>query len=306
MRLLMDDLYAKCSIRDSILWYYTPMARSFTSHLPARVTVFDCMDELSLFKNAPACIRKAEAELLSKADVVFTGGLSLFEAKKHLHPNIHPMPSSIDMDHFSQARTMSSDPEQLKDVPHPRLGFAGVIDERMDVELLDQVSKENPDWHFVLVGPVVKIAPSALPVRGNIHYLGQRPYSELPVLFAGFDVALLPFAHNDSTKYISPTKTPEYLAAGRRVVSTSIRDVVRPYGEEGLIHIADTPAEFTAAITNALREDSDPNLRRKWLEHVDAFLAHNSWDRTWLHMMELLEEAIAKRGEANKSQVGTQ
>jgi UDP-galactopyranose mutase len=292
---LVDGMFTKCGIRDAILWYYTPLARSFTRHLPARVTIYDCMDELSLFNGAPPSIKAAEAELLAVADVVFTGGVSLYEDKPQCHANIHPVPSSIDAGHFRKSRTLVEEALDQKSIPHPRLGFAGVIDERFDANLLDAVAMAHPEWHFVMVGPIVKIDPAILPQHANIHYLGQRPYGELPDYFAGWDVALMPFARNDATRYISPTKTPEYLAAGRPVVSTSIRGVVRPYGQLGLVRIADSPDDFGEAILHALRDHEDLNKREEWLRNVDAFLGETSWDHTWSRMMSLLDGAIAGR-----------
>jgi len=217
---------------------------------------------------------------------VFTGGQSLYEAKRHAHPNIHPFPSSVDAAHFAQARTPNDDPADQASIPRPRLGFFGVIDERMDLELLAGVASERPDWHLVMLGPVVKIDPASLPTAPNIHYLGGKQYDELPRYIAGWDVALLPFARNDATRFISPTKTPEYMAAGRPVVSTSIRDVVRPYGEQGLVRIADTVDDFVDACAAALAEDAGPRLRA-----ADAFLQQTSWDGTWLRMRQLVDEA---------------
>ncbi len=299
LRLLIDDLFSECKIRDYLLWYYTPMALSFTSHLTPLGTVYDCMDELSAFKNAPPVMREREAELLKRADVVFTGGQSLYEAKCHQHPNIHPFPSSIDAAHFAQARTITTDPEDQAAIPHPRLGFFGVIDERLDIELLKGVAEARPDWHLVIIGPVVKIAPEDLPRCANIHYLGGKDYKELPAYLAGWDAALLPFARNEATRFISPTKTPEYLAAARPVVSTSIRDVVRPYGEKNLVKIADNVEEFVTACEAALRERDD----REWLLEVDAFLAGTSWDQTWIEMMEQIERAINARNDSLEAQV---
>jgi UDP-galactopyranose mutase len=291
-RLLLDELLQRCRILDYILWYYTPMAIPFTRHLSPMVTVFDCMDELSAFKFAPGTLRKYEAELLARADVVFTGGQSLYEAKRGQHRNIHPFPSSIDGEHFAQARTIAHDPEDQTNIPHPRLGFFGVIDERMDLDLLDQVALARPDWHLVMIGPVVKIDPADLPRRQNIHYLGGKDYSQLPAYLAGWDAALLPFAINESTRFISPTKTPEYLAAGKPVVSTPIRDVVRPYGEMGLVHIARTPAEFVEAIETALARKEDS---ADWLLKIDKMLSQNSWDQTWTRMMKMIEGAADAR-----------
>jgi UDP-galactopyranose mutase len=289
-RSMVNRLLAEHDISEYVLWYYTPMAMPWTRHLQGVATVYDCMDELSAFKGAPRALKDREAELFKRADLVFTGGQSLYEVKRDQHKNAYAFPSSIDAAHFAQARCLSAEPADQAEIPHPRLGFFGVIDERMDIELLDAVAAARPDWHLVMIGPVVKIDPADLPRRENIHYLGGKSYTELPSYLAGWDVALLPFARNESTRFISPTKTPEYLAAGRAVVSTSIRDVVRPYGEQGLVHIADEPAEFTAAVEAAMNEDAATRLGQ-----VDAFLAETSWDQTWGRMAELIEDVIAAR-----------
>jgi UDP-galactopyranose mutase len=224
---------------------------------------------------------------MSRADLVLTGGQSLYEAKRHQHDNIHPFPSSVDVAHFAQARQISEDPPDQEEIPHPRLGFFGVIDERMDLELIDGVAQSRPDWHLVLLGPVVKIDPAQLPHRSNIHYLGPKQYEDLPEYIAGWDVALLPFARNEATRFISPTKTPEYMAAGLPVVSTSIRDVVRPYGQQGLVRIADDVPAFVAACEAALAEDASERVRQ-----ADAFLRQTSWDGTWLRIRLLVEQLL--------------
>jgi UDP-galactopyranose mutase len=287
---MIDRLFAEHNITQHILWYYTPMARAWTRHLQPAAVVYDCMDELSAFKGAPSALKEREAELFKCADLVFTGGQSLYEVKRHQHKNIFAFPSSIDAPHFAQARSAQDEPADQADIPHPRLGFFGVIDERMDIELLKGVAQARPDWHLVMIGPVVKIDPATLPRRANIHYLGSKSYQELPSYLAGWDVALLPFARNESTRFISPTKTPEYLAAGCPVVSTSIRDVMRPYGELGLVHIADTPEEFVAGIEAAMNEDAATRMRE-----VDSFLAQISWDQTWGRMAELIEDVVTTR-----------
>jgi UDP-galactopyranose mutase len=287
---LLRELFSNHGIRDYVLWYYTPMAMEFTRGLTPRAVVYDCMDELSAFAGAPAAMRQLETELLDRADVVFTGGHTLYESKRHSHPNVHAFPSSVDLEHFSRGRVPQTDRDDQAHIPHPRLGFFGVVDERMDLELLGRISALRPDWHLVIVGPVVKIDPSVLPVAPNIHYLGPKSYDELPSYIAGWDVALLPFARNDATRYISPTKTPEYLAAGKPVVSTSIRDVVRPYGVQGLARIADDPDEFVAAVEAALIEDAAERLRE-----ADAFLTQTSWDGTWTRMYRLVTAAMTAR-----------
>lgn len=289
---LVEKLLAEQGVADFVLWYYTPMALRFTRSLRALATVYDCMDELSAFRGASPLLRTLEQELLARADLVFTGGQSLYEAKRGRHPRVYAFPSSIDYPHFARARAAAgtADPADQADIARPRLGFFGVIDERFDVELIEAVARLRPDWQLVLIGPVVKIDPATLPRRDNIHYLGMKSYEELPAYLAGWDAALLPFARNESTRFISPTKTPEYLAAGRPVVSTSIRDVVRPYGELGLVRIADTPEEFVAACDAAMNEDASPRVER-----ADAFLAQTSWDRTWARMSEMIEEVVAAR-----------
>ncbi len=289
LRGLLDELIQTYAIRDHIAWYYTPMALGFSDHLSPRATVYDCMDELSAFAGAPAGLRAAEHELMRRADLVFTGGVSLYEAKRRLHPQVHAFPSSVDVPHFAQARRIITQPADQADIPRPRLGFFGVVDERFDVPLLAAISAQRPEWQFVILGPIVKIDPAALPRAANIHYLGQKSYAELPSYIAGWDVALLPFARNEATRFISPTKTPEYLAAGKPVVSTSIRDVVRPYGESGVVRIADSPADFVAAAEAAMAED--PAARQV---KVQRLLEGISWDRTWAGMHDLVTRAAAR------------
>jgi UDP-galactopyranose mutase len=291
-RALLDQLFAQQQIQQYICWYYTPMAIGFTQHLKPLAVIYDCMDELSAFKGASPVLKQQEAELFRRADLVFTGGQSLYEAKRNQHPNIYAFPSSVDVPHFAQARTIIQDPPDQANIPHPRLGFYGVIDERMDLELLAGIAAARPDWHLVIVGPVVKIDPAVLPQGQNIHYLSSKGYNELPTYLAGWDLAMLPFARNDSTRFISPTKTPEYLAAGKPVVSTSIRDVVRPYGKQGMVRIADTVDEFVAAADAAMQQDTQAS---GWLGQVDSFLEQISWDRTWSSMMKLIESAIATK-----------
>ncbi|MBI3654750.1 MAG: glycosyltransferase family 1 protein [Acidobacteria bacterium] len=290
--LLIDELILEQQISEYICWYYTPMALGFTRQLEPLATVFDCMDELSAFKNPPPRLKDREDELLERADVVFTGGFSLYEAKRHRHANIHPFPSSIEVEHFSQARQPLKEPNDQRNIPHPRLGFYGVIDERLDIELLDGLAQARPDWQIIMVGPVVKIDPADLPQHPNIHYLGGKAYQELPAYLSGWDVAMLPFARNESTKFISPTKTPEYLAAGVPVVSTSIRDVIRPYGQQGLVKIADRVEEFVAAAEYLL---SDAFNKTAWLRQVEEALMYNSWDRTWARMNHLINAVLTAR-----------
>lgn len=299
-KLLLNHLISSMKLNQYFSWYYTPMALPFTEHLSPEFVVFDCMDELSAFKFAPAELKSREKQLLEKADVVFTGGHSIFEAKKDQHSNIHPFPSSIDKNHFGLARTIKKEPADQAAIPHPRFGFAGVIDERLDIDLVRQVATEKPDWHFVMIGPVVKIDPASLPDLPNIHYFGGKDYKELPNYISGWDVAIIPFAMNESTKFISPTKTPEYLAGGKPVISTPIKDVVHPYGANKLVHIASSPSEFIECGEKELRKRS----RKTWLNKVDNFLAGNSWDRTWSQMVRQIENIFTAQTESGAIKVG--
>lgn len=290
---MIDELLLTQGVEEYVVWYYSPMALGFSRHLEPRATVYDVMDELSLFRGAPAAMVEREEELFARADVVFTGGVSLYEAKKNRHPNVHLFPSSIDAQHFEAARRPVAEPADQAGLPRPRVGFFGVIDERMDLELLAAIADSRPEVQIVMVGPVVKIDPADLPVRPNIHYLGPRSYTDLPRYIAGWNVALMPWALNDATRFISPTKTPEYLAAGKNVVSTAVRDVIDPYGVEALVKIAGSTREFVQAIDEALTQTDDE--RNQWLKRVDAHLATTSWDRTWASMDAEISAVLAGR-----------
>lgn len=289
---LVQQLLEEQELHDYIVWMYTPMAMPLAQELTPTAVVFDCMDELSAFKFAPVELVEREVALMKWADVVFTGGPSLFKAKKHRHSNIHCFPSSVDAAHFRQALTSSDAPDQAH-LPHPRLGFYGVIDERMDLELLDALATSHPDWHIVIVGPVVKISEEDLPRRANLHYTGQRKYEQLPSYLAGWDVCLLPFARNDSTRFISPTKTVEYMAAGKPVVSTPITDVAEPYGD--IVYLGSTPEEFIAACERALSASDEEREARA--VRAARVLERTSWDRTARAMEELINKVVEEKTE---------
>ena len=289
---LLSRLFINKKIEKFIAWYYTPMALKVSSHLKPEMIIYDCMDELSNFKFAPAELKIIETELFSKAQLVFTGGHSLYQAKKHAHHNIYPFPSSIDKAHFLRARNRLAQPLDQRSIPHTRFGFYGVIDERFNIQLIKEVAERRPEWQLILLGPIVKINPDDLPKLSNIHYLGSKSYTELPYYLSGWDITMIPFEKNDSTKYISPTKTPEYLAAGKPVISTSITDVVSPYGDKNLVYIADDANEFIAAAENELSKDKEQI--NQWLTDVDSFLENISWDYTTSQMMQKMEECMVE------------
>jgi hypothetical protein len=287
---LLDELINTHEIFDFVAWYYFPLAINYSNHLKPHVIVYDCMDELSAFKDAPSELIDCERRLLANADIVFTGGYRLYEAKKHQHKNIFPFPSAIDKDFFYPARTILKENPDQKSIPHPRLGFYGVIDERFDIDLVRKMASLRPGWHFIFIGPVVKIEASTLPLNDNIHYLGIKDYKELPSYISGWDLCIMPFAINASTEFISPTKTPEFLAAGKRVISTPIHDVVKPYGINGLVTIAETAEQFIETAEHDLRIAD----KIAWLYKVDQFLNSISWEETWNGMSSRID--IALRG----------
>jgi UDP-galactopyranose mutase len=294
-RELLGELRAKVGLRPSVAWFYTPMALDLAQGFDPSVFVYDCMDELSAFRGAPPALRRRERELFTRADLVFTGGHSLYEAKRVLHPNVHAFPSSVDAPHFASGRTGHlPEPADQRGLGGPRAGFYGVVDERMDLYLLERLADDLPGWSIVVIGPVVKIDPGSLPRRPNLHYLGPKTYEELPAYLAGWDVALMPFALNEATRFISPTKTLEYLAAGKPVVSTPIHDVVRPLGDLGLVRIGEGAA-FVEHVAGALRDRGTDRESRR-IAAADAWLASTSWDRTWDGMHALLRAAWSRRG----------
>jgi UDP-galactopyranose mutase len=283
----VDELIGNIDQDRCAFWYYTPMALDFTRHHRPRVIVYDNMDELSAFRGASPRLLELERELFALADVIFTGGLSLYEAKRERHSNIHAFPSSIDVQHFVHARSQHRiEPSDQRELSRPRLGFFGVIDERFDTDLVAQLAAQRPSWQLVMIGPVAKIDPVSLPRLPNIHWLGCKNYSDLPSYIGGWDVGIMPFAINEATRFISPTKTPEFLAAGVPVVSTPVTDVVRPYGKAGLVEIASTAEEFVSKTESLLSRK-----RTSWLAAVDRELAKTSWDKTWTKMQELNNSA---------------
>ena len=290
-RQLLDQLVQEQQINSPLLWYYTPDMLRISNHLSGSAIVYDCMDELSAFRGADPALAILERDLLTRADLVFTGGYSLYEAKRQQHPRVHPFPSGVDIAHFRPARTGLPEPEDQAKIPQPRLGFYGVIDERLDRSLLAAVADLRPDWQIVLVGPVLKIERDELPRRRNIHYLGRKPYSLLPAYLSGWDVALMPFALNAATRFISPTKTPEYLAGGRPVVSTPIVDVAHQYGKVPGVAIASTAEEFVKRAEECLALGRTPG---RWVPGVDRLLEDMSWDRIWQRMAALIEETVPR------------
>lgn len=302
LRDLLDMLIHTAVPEAPLLWFYTPAMFPFAQHVNAAAVVYDCMDELSAFRFADPALVDQERRLLARADLVFTGGYSLYDAKRGRHPNVHPFPSAVDLEHFAKARAGLIEPGDQNSLSGPKLGFFGVIDERIDLLLIDSIAAARPDWSLIMIGPVTKIDPDSLPCRPNIHWLGARDYAELPAYMAGWDVALMPFAVNAATRFISPTKTPEYLAGGLPVISSPIVDVIRQYGGFDAVAIAHDAPGFLAACESAL--DLPP--KGAWLDEADTLLRDQSWDKTHAAMRKEIERVIhGKAGPAARPHYDT-
>lgn len=285
---LIGEAMRDGGVEDYWVWLYTPMALPLAAGLSPRGVVYDCMDELTAFKQAPRQLVQRENALFKLADLVFTGGPSLYESKRHRHESVHCFSSSVDAAHFKAG---AADHPLQAGLPNPRLGWCGVIDERVNLELISDMAQARPDWQVVMVGPVVKIDPASLPRHPNIHWLGQQGYADLPSFINGWDVCLMPFAINEATRYISPTKMLEYMACGRPSVSTPIKDVVDPYGH--LVSIAATSEEFIAACDEILARS--PEQQAQHARDLAAAIALTSWEATASRMAELIEQADTDR-----------
>jgi UDP-galactopyranose mutase len=293
---LMQQVLEREKLKDYVLWFYTPMALPLAETLRPSTVVYDCMDELSAFLNAPPQLLEREERLLSLADTVFTGGPSLYRAKKDRHANVHCFPSSVDAKHFSAAASGIPEAGDQAGLARPRLGFFGVIDERIDLALLEKMADAHPEWQIAMVGPVVKIDPASLPRRPNLHYYGQRSYKELPQYLAGWDVCIQPFARNQATKFISPTKTLEYMAAERMIVSTPITDVAEPYGD--IVFLGQSAEDFIEACERALAAPEDEKASR--LSKMREVLARTSWDRTVASMEQVIARVMTPKAASVK------
>ncbi|MBA2597300.1 MAG: glycosyltransferase [Chloroflexia bacterium] len=271
-----------------IFWYYTPMALGAE---PVRIlpglTVYDAMDDLASFLAAPPELRDKERRMLAQVDLVFTGGPTLYRQRRDRHPAVHCFPSGVDGAHF--APRMSMTPVGLEGHRRPILGYYGVIDERLDLPLVAALAGARPEWTIALVGPVAKIDERAIPARDNIVRFGQQAYRDLPSFLAAFDIALMPFARNYATRAISPTKTLEYLAGGKPVISTPIADVIDLYGD--VVEIAATAAEFIAAAKSLLTRTGEED--RQWRTRAARLLVANDWEAIAAEMLDVMARARA-------------
>lgn len=270
-----------------VQWFYSPMtAPCLLGKFGAHGVVYDCMDELANFRFAPADIAAREQFLMSHADIVFTGGYQLFQAKSRHHPNVHFHGCGVDVAHFGRARLAQTEvPASVATLPRPVFGYFGVIDERLDYTLIAALAERYPDASIVMAGPLAKVERDQLPDLSNIHWLGQQSYEALPALVKGFDVCLMPFALNEATRYINPTKTLEYMAAGKPIVSTAVADVVRNFTP--VVDVARSQDGFVQAVERAWRQP-DAALIDQGVERAQGA----SWKSTVATMRREIQHAL--------------
>jgi glycosyltransferase involved in cell wall biosynthesis len=289
---LLENSIPKSSLESAFFWIYSPYFVGVLDYFNPKMIIYDCMDELANFKYASPNLRKYEKELMAKSDIVFTGGKSLYESKKDLHRNIFCFPSAIDIKHFEKSFSKkTSIPEDIAGIKKPIVGFYGVIDERLDLDLIAKVAKQLSSVSFVFMGPIAKINPDALPKNPNIFYLGKKEYAFLPNYLKGIDITFMPFELNDATKYISPTKTLEFMAAHKPIISTPIYDVVREFSN--VVQIVHTPEEMIQAI-NAYLHESD-HQRKKRIQLQKKIVKMRTWDDTVRHMNQIMVDTFQKK-----------
>ncbi|HEY0714316.1 MAG TPA: glycosyltransferase [Polyangia bacterium] len=286
LKRIVDRLIVEHDLQDHVAWYDSPLALGYTAQLAPRLTVYDCVEDPSASKRDPVRFASLESALLRRADLVITGGQSGYEAKALHHPRVHRLAGGVDVRHFRRARSPLPVPADQHVIPRPRIGYAGVIDDRVDLTLIEQVAAANPGFQLVLLGAVVNIDPATLPRLSNIHYLGAKSYKELPAYLAGWDVAMLPLVRLGGGAALA-NKTAELLSAGRPIVATSVRDIVRPYGSDRLVRLADEPGEFANAIHASLATDLR-DLRAR----ADRTLARMTWDALARQLADLMADRI--------------
>lgn len=279
---------------DPVLWFYTPMpAPTMLGEFDEVGVVYDCMDELAQFKDAPADIRNREQFLLSRADVVFTGGRNLYQTKSRVHSNVHYFGCGVDIHHFGRARLPETEiADELKNLSSPIAGYFGVIDERLDYELIAKLAQAKPDWTFVMVGPIVKVNPASLPQAANLKWLGQRDYKDLPRYLKAYDVCLMPFALNEATQYINPTKTLEYMAGNKPILSTAVVDVVKNFTP--VVQVAYSQEEFVEKL------EATRKLGAYALQSGLAMASGASWESIVDNIKRLVKQAIFLESDINQ------
>ncbi len=277
----------------AVQWFYDPMAvTAFAGRMNESAIVYDCMDELSQFKGAPPALVERERDLLRVADVVFAGGRKMHESKSRFNANCHFYGCGVDVEHFGRARdAKTSVPDDMAALSGPTLGYFGVVDERLDYELLAKLADADPDWNIVMVGPMTKIDPAIVPQRPNLHWLGGREYSRLPAYAKGFDVCLMPFARNEATEYINPTKALEYMATARPIVSSDVPDVVSNFSS--VVGIARSHDEFIALCRTALQSPDQQAVARGVQMAED-----NTWDAIVAKLEAHIDDVLAARAAA--------
>ncbi len=284
---LLTEKLKSHNTTEYICWYYSPKAINYSQKLTPKLIIFDCMDECCGYEGADTEVNESEKKLLEVTDLVFTGGRSLCNAKKLLHKNVHLFPDSIDYERFN-GNTKQAKKNIIKK-PAAKIGYFGVIDERLDLNLLDKIAANKPKWKFEIAGPIVENMHGKLPERKNITFTGDIRDEEIPSIIGEWDAAILPYSKNNSTENTAPSRLLVYFAANKNIVSTSINDIVHYFGENGMVRIADEPDDFVKALEAAIKYKPEA----EWQKKVDSIIRKTTWEKTWNGMSKKINKLLS-------------
>jgi glycosyltransferase involved in cell wall biosynthesis len=256
--------------RKPLIYTFVPASAWVVDRLDGERVIYHCVDEFSQFAGAGPEIAELERELIERSDLVITCSEPLREAKSRINPNTVLVRHGVEHAHFAKA--LDDDtviPDDVRDLPRPIIGFYGLVAEWVDLEAMERVAGAFPEGSLVIVGEINNARIDSLERLPNVHFLGRKPYSQLPGYCKAFDVALLPFVKNDLTENANPLKLREYLAAGLPVVATNIPEA-RALAKSGVL-LAHTPADFPPLVGRALQTRGPDRARSE-------AMARESWD----------------------------
>lgn len=283
LRELIDELIFEEEIINFTLWLQTPRAFRYARDIDATTIIYECMEDYDNINNFSENLFQVEKELMENSDIIFVVSEALYQKKKFQHHNIHVFPNSADYFHFIQSRDFILDPYDQIHIPHPRIGFYGIIDQSIDLKLIDEIAQIREDLNFVFIGPLKDTKFSQLPTRKNIYYLEQKDYNLIPLYVAEWDCGLLPFCINEVTQYSSPHQTAELLMAGKPIVATHIPDISIRFGKKSLAKMASNAEDFSEKIDKAILESKE----QKWKELIDNELKNETWDQVFKKMCDI-------------------
>jgi glycosyltransferase involved in cell wall biosynthesis len=277
-------------IRRPIAWFMVPHLSSVVGRLGERLSVYYCIDDYSALPDVnEEAVRAMDEELTRKADLVFVASDTLLDQKSALNPNTHVSPHGVDYDHFACAQDDRLPvPADAAGMARPVVGFFGLIERWIDLDLVDFLAERRPTWTFLMIGRVA-VPDEELPRRPNIHFLGKRPYAELPAYGRAFDAAIIPYRLTRQVLHANPIKLREYLAMGKPIVSVSTPEIDK-YAD--VVRIADSREEFLAGLDELLaRAPTEAEVRERM-----GRVAPESWDARLRGVLGIVDEHLSGRG----------